>query len=115
MKASIGERLRQGDPVTREGDLPEADVRAMRRAILGAAPETPPAAWSPGPLWVGGMIAAALFLSTFIGPRLEQANEGSSSSSTSIVGSQSTEQRQLQFETPGGTRVVWVLNSGLDL
>ena len=28
---------------------------------------------------------------------------------------QATEERQLQFETPGGTRVVWILNSQLDL
>jgi hypothetical protein len=104
----IGERLRTTDPVAREPGLSMTEIQVMRRAIVAAEGDTRHAGWSPWRLALAGTLAftvvLAVFIKTVVGPVRPMS-----------TGPQATEQRQLQFETPGGTRVVWVLNSQFDL
>jgi hypothetical protein len=104
----IGERLRTADPVAREPGLSMMEVQLMRRAIVAAGGDTRHAGWSPWRLALAGTLLFAAVLAVFISTVFAPVRQESAQP-------QATEQRQLQFETPGGTRVVWVLNSKLDL
>jgi hypothetical protein len=104
----IGERLRTADPVAREPGLSTTEVQVMRRAIVAAGGDTRHAGWSPWRLALAGTLVFAVVLAVFIGTVLAPVTPVSTQPPA-------TEQRQLQFETPGGTRVVWVLNSQFDL
>ena len=104
----IGERLRTADPVAREPGLSTTEIQVMRRAILAAGADRRHAGRSPWRLALAGTLAFAVVLAVFIGTVLAPVRPVSS-------GPPATEPRQLQFETPGGTRVVWVLNSQFDL
>ena len=104
----IGERLRTADPVAREPGLSMREVQLMRRAIVAAGGDTRHAGWSPWRLALAGTLAFTVVLALFIKTVLAPVSPVS-------TGPQATEPRQLQFETPGGTRVVWVLNSQFDL
>ena len=108
MSEDINEQLRAADPITREGGLSVTEVEAMRQKIALAAVDGPRTELSPWRLSLATAFAFMLVLGLFIGRRFERASEPSTQPQTN-------EQRQLQFETPGGTRVVWVLNSKLDL
>jgi hypothetical protein len=105
----VNEQLRAADPIVREGGLSVTEVEAMRRTIvLAPAAEGPHTEWSAWRLSLATALAFMLVLGLFISRRFEPAGEQSTQP-------QASEQRQLQFETAGGTRVVWVLNSKLDL
>jgi hypothetical protein len=107
----LNEQLRTTDPVAHEPGLSLTEVQAMRRAIVAAATDTHHAGWAPWrlrPAALTAALACALALGVFIGTRFDLPGEKSTPP-------KANEQRQLQFETPGGTRVVWVLNSKFDL
>ena len=104
----IGERLRTADPVAREPGLSMTEIQVMRRAIVTAGGETHHAGWSPWRLALAGTLAFTVVLAVFMSTLTAPVRPVS-------TGPQTTEPRQLQFETPGGTRVVWVLNSQFDL
>ena len=102
------EQLRTTDPVAHESGLSATEVHVMRRAIVAAATDARHAGSSPWRLALAGTLAftvvLAVFFSTVFAPGRRESTQP-----------QAAEPRQLQFETPGGTRVVWVLNSKLDL
>jgi hypothetical protein len=105
----FSEELRAADPVGHEAGLSATEVESMHRAIVEAATHTRDAgSWSPRPALLTMALAFILALGVFIATMFEPARE-------EWPQPQADEQRQLQFETPGGTRVVWVLNSHLDL
>jgi len=106
--------LAEGDPVTRERGMSDADLRAMRRTIvLEAGLETAPASWWPRPLALAAALAACLALGIGIGLRL---GDGDSSSSPSRpVRPARDVRRQLQMTSPGGTRIIWTFHQELDL
>jgi len=101
---NISERLRTTDPVAREPGLSVTDVQVMRRMIVAAATDARHAGWSPWRLALAGTLAFTVVLAVFIGTVFAPGRQESTQP-------QATEPRQLQFETLGGTRVVWVLNS----
>jgi hypothetical protein len=80
----------------------------MRRAIVTAATHTRHAGWPAGAATLTIALALTLVLGVFISSLFNPVSEQSAPLEAS-------EQHQLQFETPGGTRVVWVLNSKLEL
>ena len=104
----IREGLRTTDPVAREPGLSMTEIQVMRRAIVAAGADRRHAGRLPWPLALAGTLAFAVVLAFFIGTVLVPVRPVSSPPPA-------TEQRQLQFETPGGTRLVWVLNSQFDL
>jgi hypothetical protein len=108
-KEDLRERLRTTDPVAHEPSLSQTEVQTMRRTIVAAVSDTRHAgSWSARPAMLTMAVAVMLAIGVFIASIFEPARE----ESTQL---QVNEQRQLQFETPGGTRVVWVLNSQFDL
>jgi hypothetical protein len=107
-KEDIVKRLRTTDPVAHEPGLSVTEVQAMRRAIVAAATDARHAGWSPWRLALAGTLAFTVLLAVFIGTVVAPGRQESARS-------QATGPRQLQFDTPGGTRVVWVLNSQFDL
>ena len=80
----------------------------MRHAVLASARD-PRVAWFPGSVAMAGCVALALVLAS------SPAHGSHRSLVERLHRLRSTSDAQLQFETPGGTRVVWVLNSTLDL
>jgi hypothetical protein len=99
--------LQDADPVAHEPPLAQADVQRMRRAVLTAAEASPSrvtlrrsAAWA---------VAAAAILATVVGAgRWSDAVRQEAQAPPSE--GRETAPRQLQFATPGGTRVIWVFN-----
>ena len=118
--------LRAADPMGDDPGLTPSDRHRMRRAVLSQVPEECPGLWprlSPA-LSAAALLLIALIAATrphtapFRAPVLQDTLE---SRSTSILtppdaphlrpaGDSRRESRKIQFETPGGTLVVWVLN-----
>ena len=114
----VGKWLRDGDPLADEPGLSAGDVEAMRRAVVAAARERGAFALWPQPLTIAATIALTLTAGAIVG-RLMPPGGSSRSPHPSIAApsdrSQPGERRQLQFATPGGTRVIWVFDSNFTL
>jgi hypothetical protein len=101
--------LREGDPVAREGGLDAAERDRMRRAVLGAASVPPAREWTTR-LAVAGLLGVVFGLGAWV--RWETARAPVPAGFEPAVQS---DRRQVQFATPGGTRVIWVFDSGFDV
>ena len=107
MTENVGDVLRDADPVRYEAELTSEEVYTLRRAVLVRRHYVPraglglsgrvllPASIALAALIGGGMLAWLLPPS----PPLSRA----------------VERQQLQFETPNGTRVIWLLNPDFGL
>jgi len=106
----VGRLLRDSDPVAREDDLSLADAQSMRRAVVTAAAKPPAVpAWWPQPMFVSTAIAATLVAGVAIGrwlPARPAVSRGATSDPPGLTDSR----RQLQFASPGGTRIIWVFD-----
>ena len=114
----IGRLLREGDPLAGEPSLSAADIQQMRRAVVAAAVSSRPAPWWPHPIVVAATIALTLTASVVLGRWLPPAPaDGDGRAATQVPASSVPEpaRRQLQFATPGGTRIIWVFNSDFTL
>jgi hypothetical protein len=107
---SIRHQLRQADPLLRESPLSPADVARVREAVMSAALDAPVVRVP----WVAVMatalaVVAGMFATRHTPEPLSAeplvANRGGSGGSL----------RQLQFATPGGTRVIWMFNPEFEL
>jgi len=87
----------------------------MRRALVAAASRSA-STWRPRPVMVGATIAATLVAGVLIGRRLPHP-EPPALLPAGIVEGQTVEpaRRQVQFDTPGGTRIIWVIDPDFDL
>jgi len=125
----LRQALRDADPLRAETPEEEARALARIRAALGAAAprvDERGTAW-----WQWALPAAALVLVLAVSmtgrltpggatrpagdaaaPPREPAAEIAPAAAAPAGGSES---RQLQFETPGGTRIIWVLSPDLTL
>ena len=116
----IGARLREADPLIHDpadGAMTAEEIDAMRRAILAAARSEKAPSWFP-PLLALAATAAALVIAV-VGARMGGTpRETSSAAAGAPRSAQPPElsaaaadgKRQLQFATPGGTRVIWVFD-----
>ena len=98
--------LRDADPVAHEPALSQADVQRMRRVVLTGVQTSPSretlrnrTAW----VAAAAIVAVAVGASRWSDAVHRQAPTQPSETSE-------TAPRQLQFATPGGTRVIWVFN-----
>ena len=114
--SDVGKWLRDADPLAHEAGLSDVDVQVMRRATMAAAEPRGTASLWPGPLLVATTVAVTLAAGVIVGRRLP-APRGVVSvrgpvigPSTDVAGSHVSARRQLQFATPGGTRVIWVFD-----
>ena len=106
--------LEEADPLRREPELSQSEAARMRAVVVSAARQ--PVRSSP--FWSGAFAmaaAAALILITgTLGerrPKKAVVNENE----PAVVTVASGERRQLQFSTPGGTRVIWTLDPEFQL
>ena len=122
---SLVELLTKGDPLVDDPGLSPAQISEMRYAVLEQTPENKPQfwpQWSPA-LSVATLLALALGAAWWPSARNETQpafsqsdqspvtlNSSSTQPETTGSGSNVLEDRKIQFETPGGTLVVWVLN-----
>jgi hypothetical protein len=117
-------RLQEADPLTEDSGLTAAERNEMRRTVLSQVPAATPGLWrqlSPA-FSVALLLAVALAVAWWpssVGspipgsaPRAQAAtSEAGPPPSPGIQrAGNSLETRKIQFETPGGTLVVWVLN-----
>ena len=106
MTTHLRDLLRDADPLAVEPDLSADDIRAMRRKVLSRVNVSGARRHEPPTLVVLTIaIAGALVIGVFVGRHL--APPGAKP--------QTFERRQLQFETSGGTRIIWMLNPDFEL
>ena len=108
---TIRGHLREADPLARESGMSAADVQAMRRAVVTAAPEVRDAAWSPRPMMLAATVGFTLVMGVVLGTWFLPHGERL----VVPANNHPVEHRQVQFETRGGTRVIWVLRSDFGL
>lgn len=111
--------LTDGDPVRKEGELSPADASRMRRLIVAAAPE-PSVARTPWqrPFAIAAIGALVAVVGAIAGHRrtVDLPATQATEPLTAIGGSSiADERRQLQFATPGGTRIIWIFDQNLRL
>jgi len=109
--------LRKTDPGA-HAQLTNEDAQAMRRAVLSAVPPQAPRsrAWLQ-PLLLAATVALMIATGAAAGHRASLESTGGSIEATAeaTAASDVPETRQLQFATPGGTRIIWTFNSALNL
>jgi len=101
-----------------EEQLSADEAESIRRAVLAvastAAPEPNVWPWMR-PMMVAATATAVIVAGVIAGRRFDV----SAPVSPAVQGAQTVQaavpNRQLQFLTPGGTRIIWVFNSELDL
>ena len=116
--------LHEGDPLVEHPGLNHEERTAMRRVVLSQVPDRTTSLWrqlSPA-LSVAVLLAVALAISwrpttsdspvaTSGSPREVETSEVEYPPTPGIQrAGDALETRKIQFETPGGTLVVWVLN-----
>lgn len=114
----VGQWLRDADPLGPENDdsddaeLSPADAHAIRRAMLDALDtRTPALLWWPHPLAIAATVTLTLAAGVIVGRRLPPPRNAPDPTAMAHAGaSLDGGLRQLQFATPGGTRVIWVFN-----
>jgi hypothetical protein len=101
--------LHEGDPAATDEGLSLEQVHALRRAMLNAArrPDVVRTPWQR-PLAVAAIIALTVGAGIFTGQRLAQTPAGRLDSPAAAAPEEG--RRQLQFSTPGGTRIIWVFD-----
>jgi hypothetical protein len=105
-------------------------AKEMRRVVIAAAAnrvtERSKSSWMRRPVFVAATAVAIIAGGVAAGLRLDLSidSKGSGMTSPAVIGqpgsvsdaaSAGEPNRQLQFLTPGGTRIIWVFNSDLDL
>jgi len=102
----VREWLKEADPVATEPGLSDADIGRIRYAMQAAIAHRRPAVpWQP--FAVATAVALVLVAPLVIN---SLARPGGDAVSVSGDATPSSAPRQLQFATPGGTRVIWVFN-----
>ena len=106
------------------------EAQAMRRIVVAAvgdaAPERTAFPWMRRPVLVAVTIVAIISVGVVTGLRLDLSNRSPQAPTTDVASQAATTDatnaahvnspnRQLQFMTAGGTRIIWVFNSELDL
>ena len=107
-------RLRDADPLRTEGGLSVDDADAMRRRMIEAIERQPAVnVFWPRPMLLAATVALTLVAGVIIGRRLpppETTLRPSMSGAPAIASTAAVDRRQLQFATPGGTRIIWVFD-----
>jgi hypothetical protein len=112
VKNNLGQQLRDADPLSREPALSTDEVHAMRRRVVSAAHGARHQRMRPG-LRAGGAIVLAC--SVVAGIAIASWFRSDRAVEPPATAPRRDGPRQLQFETPGGTRIIWVLNPNLEL
>jgi len=112
--------LQEGDPAAQEPPLSPIDIQQMRRNVL-ATPTAEARSWWSQPLSVGAAVTLGIAVAVGVGRQLPlrtgQATMGETMNDDTIANpaTAGTAPRQLHFETPGGTRIIWVFDEEFQL
>ena len=100
----LKELLKDGDPIAHEPGLDEMDARAMRRAVIAAADQTSAGGFTWRYAAAMTVMAAVLIgvISTVARREPPVADGSQTLAEFPPV--------EMQFSTPGGTRVIWVFD-----
>ena len=108
-------QLRDGDPLVSEPDLAQREVDRMRRAVLTAprehaSPSRVP--WLAVAVTVLGVVAGVV-----VTRRPPDAPTAARVLVPAVTDAAATlpPPRQLQFATPGGTRLIWVFDPNFEM
>jgi hypothetical protein len=109
--------LRDADPMRDGSGLTAEETQQMRRAIVAAVPASAAISVWRRPLAIVVVVALMIGLGGIAGDRALR-NQPSDVTGVSSVGAPAAApdaRRQLQFSTPGGTRIIWVFDENLRL
>jgi len=120
--------MREAAEQEQQDHLSAEEAQAMRRVVVAAvsdaAPDRAASPWMRRPVLVVATVVAVISVGIATGLRLDLTNRQPSvthlvpeaaSLDTAKTASATTPNRQLQFVTAGGTRIIWVFNPDLDL
>jgi hypothetical protein len=104
--------LRDGDPAATDV-LSEQEAQSIRRAVVAVAREcrSTTRVW-PRQLAIAAMAALAIVSAVIVRRPWSSAEPAIAPPAATVV---PAERRQLQFATPGGTRIIWTFDSEFDL
>jgi hypothetical protein len=105
--------LDAADPLRDEPALAIPDVREMRRRILGAA-ETSSFLSVPRALPVAALVVMMVVAGVAAGRRLTAPPVPAVGDVVDFLPA-GGERRQVQFATPGGTRIIWTIDPNFQL
>ena len=111
--------LREGDPVQEDGQLGADDAQRMRRTVLASVFERAIVAlpWRR-PFALAAMAVVLVIIGATAGHqalRQRALPPATSAGLTPIDAQGGGDRRQLQFSTPGGTRIIWIFDENLRL
>lgn len=107
---TLADLMREGDPLTRDPGLSEAEASAIRRRVVSEAAGQP----ARRVAWRGAFAIAAaiaLVIAGVTGGRRLPPPSVASGGAAVADSARPAERRQLQFATPGGTRIIWTFDS----
>ena len=116
-------RLRDADRALDRELKPEAEQR-LRRSVLASASSLAPGHWMWSRTFAATAAALTLvcagLLTALQGSRLREPASTSAIDSAEAIaaaqdGAPAPERQQLQFSTPGGTRIIWVFDPGFEV
>jgi hypothetical protein len=122
----ITKLLREADPLNPsnpnhpagEEGLSPSDAARIRRVVMAEVPESAatPVIWRR-PFVLAAAVAVIVGLGGLAGHRMFPANIERSNDIVPVADSPASgdERRQLQFATPGGTRIIWVFDQNIRL
>jgi hypothetical protein len=107
--------LKDGDPLRVEEGLDPAEADRMRRRVIAAAVEAERVRTPWHRPFAVAAVAVLLVIAGTI--RSHQTVEPTIAAEDpfAMSGSGDTDRRQLQFSTPGGTRIIWIFDENLRL
>jgi hypothetical protein len=105
--------LEESDPLRGDPGLQAADAQAIRRAMLGAASTMSTTFW-PRALPVAALVVLMVVAGMTIGRRL-RAPEPAGAGGQIADSAADHQRRQVQFSTPGGTRIIWTIDPNFQL
>lgn len=121
--------MRQAAEQDEQDRLSVDEVKAMRRVVLAAVTDDTQSRRSSlwmRPVLVAATVVAMISAGVVTGLRLDLENRSHEAAATEVANQAAPiddanaatgnqQSRQLQFMTAGGTRIIWVFNSELDL
>ncbi|MCH7781197.1 MAG: hypothetical protein IH848_10145 [Acidobacteria bacterium] len=113
----IRELLRQGDPAGNDRGLGADEAARMRRRIVTEATTRKAPLFRPIP----ALAAAAIIILVvatgwrFLRPEVPAGPDGSKTAAVPGPAAPERRTRQVQFLTPGGTRIIWLLDSEFEV
>jgi hypothetical protein len=118
-KTRLTDLLRDADPLKNDGEemLSPVDAQRIRRQMLAAAEDAPRAVhrWTR-PLAVAVAVVLMIVLGGVTEERRDEPQDPASVQPAAPAAQSDTDdRRQLQFSTPGGTRIIWIFDENLRL